>query len=560
MLEVSEMLIVTDSDETKKINGIPSYMLNGLKSGCIYFGETQIDGGMSTVGKPQNRDGHVLVLGGPGTGKSSCIAVPTLQSWKEPFFAIDIKGELTREWEKCQQGGSRPYKIFEFTDKDDSCKYDPFYFLRESNQNDLVQNAREIAQAIIPIPTDVRDTFWIQAAQNVLTAVILYVCGKEVYVTDPCTGEKTGETIRGTFNSAMALIQSKPIWDLIKEIGESGNEAAIKYINQFLGIEYPEDNKMLAGISAELSNRAMVFATDNRVIASFTSKDDEDMLRWEDLENSCVFMQIPEDKLGQWDGAITLMLTQLIRTLERRPDHYSEEGQSKNLPPVLLLLDEFPRLGKMDAIQNAVSTLRSKGVTICLMMQSLAQLDKIYGEATRRIILEGCHYKAILGVTDAESQKIISDMIGSNNVKKESIGYSESVSKGTNAGSNIGASIGPSTEAYGENSYSINWNESNGDSNGLTKSLTVNLSPVREPIIFPNELAALKDILLITPEGFCRVNKRPYYAPPARPVSRIRLQADSETIEEALNLVYRDNQKIRDQKILSKIAQKFRHR
>jgi type IV secretory pathway TraG/TraD family ATPase VirD4 len=166
------------------------------------------------------------------------------------------------------------------------------------------------------------------------------------------------------------------------------------HINQFLRIANPEDNKMLSGISAELSNRVMVFATDMRIKTAFTPTDD-DMMKWEDLATHNIFMRIPEDKLGQWDGAITLMLTQLIRTLERRPDMHSREAKERKLPPVLLLLDEFPRLGKVDVIQNAVSTLRSKGVTICLMMQSLAQLDKTYGKESRQIILDNCQYKAI---------------------------------------------------------------------------------------------------------------------------------------------------------------------
>lgn len=359
-----------------------------------------------------------------------------------------------------------------------------------------MQNAREIAQAIIPIQPDTREPFWSQAAQNVLTAVILYVSEKETPVRDPDTDEKAGEVLRGTFNDAMELIQTKPIWELIDEIGKSENEAAIMHINQFREIQCPDDNKMLTGIAAELSNRIMSFATDNRIKMAFTPDPEEDLLRWEDLEDTSVFIRIPEDKLGQWDGAITLMLTQLIRTLERRPDRYSAEAKARNLPPVLLLLDEFPRLGKMDVIQNAVSTLRSKGVTICLIMQSLAQLDKTYGREVRRIIVDNCQYKAILGVTDPDSQKTVSDMIGSISVKTGSVSNTSSISSGRSTGS-----------SYGE-SYSDTDSHSQGSSynGGFT------LSIVREPIIFPHELATLKDILLITPEGFCRVEKVPYYS------------------------------------------------
>lgn len=481
--------IVEDQTSERHGNRIPRYMIYPERqSANVFLGYRQDKGRLLYVGKPEDKDGHVLVVGGAGSGKSSCIAIPTLRSWAGTFFAIDIKGELL------QNAGAyskRPIKVFNFSKEHESdfrySRYDPFYFLRESNKDDLVQNAREIAQAIIPIPPNAQEPFWSQAAQNILTAVILYVCGVEEL--DPVTGE----LLQGTFNQAMTLIQSKPIWELIKEIGESNNEAAIMHINQFRKIEYPEDNKMLAGISAELSNRVMLFATDNRIKAAFTK--DDDMVRWEDLETHNIYMRIPEDKLGQWDGAITLMLTQLIRTLERRPDRYSGDGRLKKLPPVLLLLDEFPRLGKMDVIQNAVSTLRSKGVTICLIMQSLTQLDKTYGKESRQIIVDNCQYKAILNVTDPENQKIFSDIIGSINVRKKGINSSSSMSQGENYGSSIDETI----------------SLSDGISSGVSGSISASMSVVREPIIFPHELATLKDILLMTPEGFCRVNKFPYY-------------------------------------------------
>lgn len=493
--------IIESRDESPKRQGneIPRNMIQlGRGPGYFFLGKKQYGKEDLYIGKSHDVDGHILVLGGAGTGKSSCIAIPTLLTWRGPIFAIDIKGELTRGWRGYWQNDGRPYKVFEFSCAEGNCRYDPFYFLRESDPNDLVQNAREIAQAIIPIQTDTREPFWSQAAQNVLTAVILYVCGKVTPVIDPDTGEETGEVLCGTFNDAMELIQTKPIWRLIDEIDRSKNEAAIMHINQFREIKEPDDNKMLTGIAAELSNRIMSFATDNRIKAAFTPDPEADILRWEDLEDTSVFMRIPEDKLGQWDGAITLMLTQLIRTLERRPDRYSAEAKAQNLPPVLLLLDEFPRLGKMDVIQNAVSTLRSKGVTICLIMQSLAQLDKTYGREVRRIIVDNCQYKAILGVTDPDSQKTVSDMIGSIFVKNGSVSNTGSISDGRSTGS----------------SYSESWTDTDSHSRGMSNSAGFTLSIVREPIIFPHELAILKDVLLITPEGFCRVEKVPYYQTP----------------------------------------------
>jgi len=495
-LKIWEELCDQVDDESLERDGntVPRNMMKAIRQDAgVFFGIRKFKNvpGTQYIGKPCGIDGHVLVVGGAGSGKSSCIAIPTLTSWGGTIFAIDIKGELTEKWNELPEP-KRPAKIFNLTkDQGIFASYDPFYFLRlDSEKDNLVQNAREIAQAIIPMPPNVTEPFWIQSAQHILTAALLH-----------------GSGIGASFNATMTRILTTPIWELIEEIADpkSKNLAAKLHINQFKGIKNPADNKMLTGISAELNNSVMVFVTNLQIKEALTPA--ADSIHWDDLETHHIFMRIAEDKLGQYDGAITLMLTQLIRSLERRQDKkYTpdkkpivQSADGNEIPPTLLLLDEFPRLGKVDVIQNAVSTLRSKGVTICLIMQSLAQLDRTYGKETRQIIVDNCPYKAILQVTDPENQKIFSDMIGTINVSTTSIGQSgsESIgeSKSTNKNSDDGAI------------------KSTAKTKGISKGYSTSIGITREPLIHPHELASLKDILLMTPNGFCRVDKAPWYNP-----------------------------------------------
>ena len=149
------------------------------------------------------------MVGGAGSGKSSCIAIPTLRLWGGTFFAVDIKGELL-QYAAAYRKSDYPVKVFNFSKEHGTnlrySRYDPFYLLREDSKDNLVQNAREIAQAIIPIPPNAQEPFWSQAAQNILTAVILYVCGLKEF------DEASGRLLEGSFNDAMELIQTVPIW------------------------------------------------------------------------------------------------------------------------------------------------------------------------------------------------------------------------------------------------------------------------------------------------------------------------------------------------------------
>lgn len=434
---------------------VPNCMVHSQrKNSGFFFGTKVYWRKVHHIGKTKDCDGNILVIGGTGTGKSASIAIPTLKSWGGTIVAIDIKGELKTYYDTIDSP-KRPMKVLNLNRMHGTFPgYDPFYLLHEDGVENLNQNARELAQSIIPLPHNVREPFWIVSAQNILTGAILYYFD-----------------IGASFNETISSILTTPIEEIIKEIVNSGNLSAKMYVTQFLSIKDFSDNKMLLSICAEMNNKLMVFATDAQIRKAFTPTDDS--IKWADINTNNIIISLAEDKLGQWDGAITLLLTQLIRALERRNEKYCEEG--KDLQPILLLLDEFPRLGKMDFFVQALATLRSKGVTICLVIQSIAQLDVIYGKDTRRIIVDNCQYKAILGATDADTQRYLSDLVGSIPV------------------------LNPS--------FSSTHNPYTGEIINFSRQIGM----IIEPRIYPHEFSTLKDIILVTPYGVCRVDKAPYY-------------------------------------------------
>lgn len=140
----------------------------------------------------------------------------------------------------------------------------------------------------------------------------------------------------------------------------------------------------------------MVFATDPDIQSALSVREEDDdgfgSFSWEDIVSDAdapnVFLCIGQDMLEQWSGVLRLMVTQLIRQLERRPEKYSPQGN--DCKPLLLLLDEFPLLGKMEVVKNAMTTLRSKNVTLYIVIQSIAQLDNIYDANVRKILMDNC--------------------------------------------------------------------------------------------------------------------------------------------------------------------------
>lgn len=346
---------------------------------------------------PEKFDFHALVIGGPGSGKSACCAIPTLMSWGKndgsQVFAIDIKGEL---FQKCKKArGEAQIKVFNPTDPDNSYGYDPFWALKHTK--DVPEEARALALSICPLPPDTKDPFWIRSAQSLLTGCLLYFFHKDL-----------------SFSETMRMIKSKPIQNTVAEIMLSGDEQAIYEISQFA----EADPRTLGGIFGELANHINIFATSADLQRALSGEGRQ--ITPEDLENGYdIFCCIPEHKLDIWKDLMAMMIDQFLRSFERRPE--------QNIKPVLFLVDEFARMGKVEHITSSLATLRSKKIRICLIIQSKSQLSAIYGNPITETIADNCNVKLILRCSEPNTADWVSKMVGTYDKHKKSSSYNANV-------------------------------------------------------------------------------------------------------------------------------------
>ncbi len=391
------------------------------------------------VTKKEDEDGHILVIGGAGSGKTSCVAIPTLYSWKERVFAIDIKGELYEKTSKIR--GVNNIKVFNPTDPN-AYGYDPYYVLKHTD--DISADARALALSICPLSAEVKDPFWIKSAQNMLTGLIIYFFNLEM-----------------NFSETMELIKSKPIVELIANVMDSDDMKAKMELSQFSGA----DEKTISGIFTELSNHITVFATNNDLVKALNGEGKT--ITPQDLENGYdIYCCIPEHKLDQWKDLFSMMVNQFLKSFEKR-----KEG---NQQPILFMIDEFARLGKIDSITNGLATLRGKKVQIALFVQSKSQLNAIYGKDTAEVIADNCNYKAILKASEPNTQEWCSKLVGTYDKLKLS--------------SNV-----------------------NADMIGFGKGTGQSKTTEEKRIIKPEEFAFMQDIVCIFPTGYYRIEKAPYY-------------------------------------------------
>lgn len=334
------------------------------------------------ITKPENKSGHLLVCGGTGKGKSQCVIIPSLLNWEGSALVIDIKREIYAYTHKVQ---SAKGKVIVFDPEQNGHGYDP---IKECY---TVDSCQFLARTLIPTPVNT-DPFWAGNAQSVLAAACF-------------EGNKNGQTLP---EIAERILVTDP-QTLVDELTNSRYKETILLASSVKGS--PE--KTLGGIFTELKSRLVTLATDPNIRQALSKSE------WtpETLEESAtIYLRVSEKQIETYKQIWSLIVVQILRHLAGRP----EQGQ----PPILLLLDELPRLGKVEGYGASLPTLRSKNVTIVSAIQSLAQLQEHYGREVTRTIMDNNAYKLVLSAGDNETQKVFSDLAGKSEVKKKNTNVS----------------------------------------------------------------------------------------------------------------------------------------
>lgn len=338
----------------------------GLQGAGIVFGKI----GRKLITKPPEIEGHSLIIGGTGTGKSRGVVIPSLLKWQGSALVMDIKGELS---EITAERRAKHSKVYIFNPEGEGDCYDPIKICN------TVDQAQDLARTLIPLP-EKGDPFWSQSAQAILSAFVFEGAIKGYKLSD--IAEK---------------LCTAPITELIDHC----RNHELREVRILASVTYDLHEKTLSGIMGELKSKLITIATDPNIRKATQRAD------WtpETLEHGAtIYLKVSEHLLDQYKDLWTVIISQILKYLSKR--------EERKDPPILIALDEMPRLSKINGLPNALATLRSRNVHIMGVIQSMAQLDSIYGKDQRKVIADNCRFKLILSATDPETQKYFSDLAG----------------------------------------------------------------------------------------------------------------------------------------------------
>lgn len=432
----------------KNKNTIPKKLDLSWQDSGFFFGKEDRDDIDRYIGLPQEEESHILVIGGTGTGKSSSIAMPTLETWKGAIVAVDVKGELSEHYARLYEADlvERPFIVFDPADEESVC-FDPFALLAKDAPDNLYENLQDIVSTIIPLTVNAKDPFWEQSEQSILNKLLEYYY-----------------RLGMGFIDALSMILCNKLEVLLGML----SKPEMQFTSMFVGGVTSMKPEALSSIEEGIRQKIEVFVY-SRIAHAFRGNSRDNTVHkfdWDCLNEYNVFLRIPDDKIETWGRAINLLLGQLIHHLQCRGSKYDDPESI----PTLLLMDEFARLGKLEKVKSALTMLRSRNVTVCLMVQSFPQLEAIYGLDTRKIIADNCRTKVILGANDYDTQLYLSRMIGETKKQEANL----SISLDTNM----------SYTGYGIQFHSVN-----------------------KPYVESSRLATLKKVIVLTRFGYTEVKK-----------------------------------------------------
>jgi type IV secretion system protein VirD4 len=333
---------------------------------------------------------HVLCFAPTRSGKGVGLVVPSLLTWPGSAVVHDIKGE---NWQLTSGFRARHGRVLLFDPTNvQSAAYNPLLEVRRGDWE--VRDVQNIADILVdPEGSLEKRDHWEKTGHALLVGAILHVLYAEADKTLAGVGNFLSDPKRGIEATLKAMMVTAHLGDAgphpviasaARELlNKSGNERSgvLSTAMSFLGL-YRDP------VVAEVTRRC-----DWRVV---------DLVECPDPVT--LYLVVPPSDINRTKPLIRLILNQIGRRLTEDLD--GQHGRHR----LLLMLDEFPALGRLDFFESALAFMAGYRLKCFLIAQSLNQIEKAYGP--NNSILDNCHVRVSFATNDERTAKRVSDALG----------------------------------------------------------------------------------------------------------------------------------------------------
>jgi len=389
---------------------------NEFKHGDIFLGRPKliIGGMLRPIGIPTER--HMVTIAGTGAGKSTGALIPNLCIHEGSLLCIDPKGELAAITARRRgeggggvRGMGMPVFVldpFQIVKGFQSASYNVFDEMERVAQYDAdrpVSYARKVAQALVPSTS--KDPYWDDAPRTFISGLLLYIFQgpkeqrnlvrlRELLMEGDAEAyerlDKSRMNDRGNaFDVLLTLMKQCPEGPYRHVIVGSANSLSKMSPNQRGGV-----------LTMAMEHTSFLDMPEIRRISMRS-----DFLL-EDLKNSyiSVYLCLPLNAVtgieGRWLRMFVLLTVDMMTRVNKAPK-----------PPILLAIDEFPSLGKLDGIDTVAPTMRSYGVRLWVIGQDIEQFERVYPDSWGSFI-GNAEAVQFMGITHPPTMAWLAERLG----------------------------------------------------------------------------------------------------------------------------------------------------
>jgi len=344
---------------------------------------------------------HVLCFAPTRSGKGVGLVVPTLLTWPGSTIIHDIKGE---NWGLTAGFRERHGRVLLFDPTDPaSSAYNPLLEVRRGDKE--VRDVQNIADILVdPEGALEKRNHWEKTSHSLLVGAILHVlyaepdktlAGVANFLSDPKRPvEATLRAMMNTRHLAEAGVHPVIASSARELLNKSDNERSgvLSTAMSFLGLYR---DPVVAKVTARCDWRIADLVTGVKPVS--------------------LYLVVPPSDINRTKPLIRLLLNQVGRRLTE------DLKTSANRHRLLLMLDEFPALGRLDFFESALAFMAGYGIKSFLIAQSLNQIEKAYG--ANNSVLDNCHVRVAFATNDERTAKRVSDALGTATEMRDSTNY-----------------------------------------------------------------------------------------------------------------------------------------
>ena len=349
---------------------------------------------MGLDGRKHRRNLNTLVVGGSGAGKSRFYAKVNLCQANTSYFVLDCKGELLRDCGTLLERQGYEIRIVDLLNMEKSHCYNPFSYLK--NDNDVQKMVTNLFKATTPKGSQSNDPFWDTAASMLLLALAFYLWyeAPEDEKNFPMIMEmlRAGE-VREDDDSYQSPLDE--LFDRLEM--RSPDHIAVKYYKDYRS----GSAKTLKSIQITLASRLEKFNLSS--VAALTATDELDLSSMGE-KKVALFALIPDN-----DASFNFLVSLLYASTFQELFYSADRKHGGSLPvPVHFLMDEFANVSLPDDFDKLLATMRSRNISVSIIIQNIAQLKALF-EKQWESIIGNCDEFLYLGGNETSTHKLISE-------------------------------------------------------------------------------------------------------------------------------------------------------